>query len=53
MLPCNIIVYEKEGKTVLSVIKPTVAMQAVSNNELKPVALEVEVKLKRVFDAVN
>lgn len=27
MLPCNVIVYEKAGKTVLSVIRPTVAMQ--------------------------
>ncbi len=53
MLPCNVIVYEKDGKTVLSVIKPTVGMQAVQNDELKPVALVVEEKLKRVFDAIN
>jgi uncharacterized protein (DUF302 family) len=53
MLPCNVVVYEKEGKTVLAVIKPTVAMQSVHNKRLAPVAEEVEEKLKRVFDAIN
>ena len=31
MLPCNVIVYEKGSKTVLSVIRPTAAMQMVDN----------------------
>lgn len=52
MLPCNAIVYEKEGKTVFAVIKPTVSMVAVKNDALLPVAKEVEEKLKRVFDAI-
>ena len=51
MLPCNVIVYDKEGKTVLAVIRPTVAMQMIDNSELLPVAREVEEKLKRVFDS--
>ena len=53
MLPCNVIVYGKEGKAVLSVIRPTVAMEAVKNDALLPVAKEVEEKLKRVFDAIS
>ena len=53
MLPCNVIVYEKEGKTVLAVIRPAVAMEAVKNEALLPVAKEVEEKLKRVFDAIS
>lgn len=53
MLPCNAIVYEKEGKTVFSVIRPTVAMEAVKNDALLPVAKEVEEKLKRVFEAFS
>lgn len=53
MLPCNVIVYEKEGKTVLAIIRPAVAMESVKNDELLPVAKEVEEKLKRVFDAIN
>ena len=53
MLPCNIIVYEKSGKTVLSVIRPTVAMQIVDNLELQKVAQAIEEQLKKAFDAIK
>ncbi|HBA59905.1 MAG TPA: hypothetical protein DCZ92_03610 [Elusimicrobia bacterium] len=52
MLPCNVIVYEKAGKTSVGIIKPTVAMGMIDNNALKPLALEVEAKLKRVIDSL-
>jgi uncharacterized protein (DUF302 family) len=53
MLPCNVIVYEKDGKTVLSIIRPMVAMQTVDNMELKKIAEAVEGQLKKVFDAIK
>lgn len=53
MLPCNVIVYEKDGKTVLSVIRPTIAMQMVDNVELQKVAEAVEAQLKKAFDAIK
>jgi uncharacterized protein (DUF302 family) len=53
LLPCNVIVYEKGGKTVLSAIRPTVAMHMVDNAELKKVSMEVEGKLKKAFDAIK
>jgi len=53
MLPCNVIVYERGGKTVLSVIRPTVAMQIVDNLELQKVAQAVEEQLKKAFDAIK
>ena len=53
MLPCNVIVYEKGSKTVLSVIRPTVAMQMIENSELQIVAEAVEAQLKKSFDAVK
>jgi len=53
LLPCNVIVYEKGSKTVLSVIRPTVAMQMVDNAKLKKVSEEVEGKLKKAFDAIK
>ena len=53
MLPCNVIVYEKGGKTVLSVIRPTIAMQMIENAELRQVAENVESQLKQAFDTVN
>jgi uncharacterized protein (DUF302 family) len=53
MLPCNIIVYEKDSKTVLSVIRPTIAMQMIDNVQLKEAAGAVEGQLKNVFDAIK
>ncbi|MGD0274757.1 MAG: DUF302 domain-containing protein [Syntrophales bacterium] len=52
MLPCNVIVYEKGNRTALSVIKPTIAMQMIDNEALRPIATVIEDKLKKVFDAV-
>jgi len=53
MLPCNVIVYEKGSKTVLSVIRPTVAMQMIDNLELQEVSEAVEGQLKKAFDAIK
>lgn len=53
LLPCNVIVFEKGGKTVLSFIRPTVAMQMVDNAELQKVSEDVEEKLKKAFDTVT
>jgi uncharacterized protein (DUF302 family) len=53
MLPCNVIVHEKDSKTVLSIIRPTVAMQMIDNAELQKAAEDVEEQLKKVFDAIK
>ena len=53
MLPCNVIVYEKGGGTVVSVIKPTAAMQMIDNPPLDRIAVEVETQLKQVFDSLE
>ena len=53
MLPCNVIVYEKGSRTVLSVIRPTVAMQMIDNVELQKAAEAVEAQLKKSFDAIK
>lgn len=53
MLPCNVIVYEKGEKTVLSVIRPTVAMQMIDNMELHKLAETIEGQLKKAFDAIQ
>jgi uncharacterized protein (DUF302 family) len=53
MLPCNVIVYECGEETVISLIKPTVAMEMIKNNELKHIAKKVEAQLKKVFDSVH
>jgi uncharacterized protein (DUF302 family) len=50
LLPCNVIIYEKDESIWVSVIKPTQAMNMVQNDELKKIAKEVEEKLKIIFD---
>ena len=52
MLPCNVIVYEKDGKTAVSIIKPTVAMSMIQDEQLLEVAQKVEQKLKKVFESI-
>lgn len=53
LLPCNVLIYEKEGTTILSIIKPSTAMGMIENEALKQIATEVEAKLKEVFDSVK
>jgi len=53
LLPCNVVLYEKNGKTVLAIMRPTAAMSIVDNPELQAVATEVERKLKHVYEAVH
>ena len=53
MLPCNVVVYEKGSKTVLSVTRPTVAMQMIDNMELQKLAGVVEGQLQKAFDAIK
>ncbi len=51
MLPCNVIVRDNgEGRTEAAAIDPVASMQAVQNDSLAPVALEIREKLKRVID---
>ena len=52
LLPCNVIVYEAGDMTAVSAILPTVAMSMVENKSLRPIAEQVEAKLKRVVDNI-
>lgn len=51
MLPCNVIVEEHEDGTVeVSAVDPVASMQAVDNESLEPIAVEVRDRLKKVID---
>lgn len=52
LLPCNVIVYEKDNKTAVSVFDPALMSHIVDNENLKSVAEEVQEKLKRVLNNV-
>ena len=52
-LPCNVIVYETdEGKSVVSAVDPMQTMAAQGDPALRPLAEEVERKLRRVVDSL-
>ena len=53
MLPCNVIIYERQNKIVVSIIKPTMAMKMIGNVELEQIASTIEKKLKKVFDSIS
>lgn len=53
LLPCNVVVYEKDNGTALAVIRPKVAMAMVNNEALGKLADEVEEKLEKVFNLIK
>jgi uncharacterized protein (DUF302 family) len=52
MLPCNVIVYQKDDNVFVSTVLPTVAMGMIDNDSLKDVAVNIECKLKKVIDSL-
>lgn len=51
-LPCNVIVYEKDDKTQVSIFDPMVMTWIFENDQMKPIASEVQEKLQRVLKAI-
>lgn len=49
LLPCNVIVFEREGKSVVSAIDPISMMADSPNLELQAVAREVRPRLERAI----
>lgn len=53
MLPCNVVVQEKEdGNIEVSAVNPIASMQAVQNESLAGIADEIKQKLQTVIDAL-
>jgi uncharacterized protein (DUF302 family) len=52
LLPCNVVVYEKENKTRVSIFDPMVMTWIMENDNMKPIATEVQEKLQRVLKAI-
>ena len=50
LLPCNVVVYEREGSTHIAAIDPERMLSIVENDELAPVAAAVREKLAAVVD---
>lgn len=52
LMPCNLIVYEDQGRVFVSTILPMVTMKITNNPRLKTIADKVEKKLKLVVDRI-
>jgi uncharacterized protein (DUF302 family) len=53
LLPCNVIVYEDDGGSVVSIADPIAMMHVADNPLLEPVAAEARVRLQRVMAALD
>jgi len=53
LLPCNVIVYEEDGGSVVSIVDPISMLGVVENPALNPVADEARSRLQRVIEALS
>lgn len=49
LLPCNVVVYEEEGGTVVGIADPLTMMETTGNSALKPLSDDARARLERVL----
>ena len=52
LLPCNVVVYQRDGATHVSAVDPAAMLSIVVNPALEPVAAEIREKLERAVTKV-
>lgn len=52
LLPCNVVVYEREGDVWVKAIEPGKMLSVVENPDLDPVAVQVRERLERVLSGL-
>jgi uncharacterized protein (DUF302 family) len=52
LLPCNVVVYEQGGRSVVAAIDAAKMLSVVGNDKLMATAGEVNEKLRRVIDSI-
>jgi uncharacterized protein (DUF302 family) len=53
LLPCNVIVYEKGGQSVVAAFDPMSMSRVMENPAVEPIATEMKRRLERVIAAVS
>jgi uncharacterized protein (DUF302 family) len=53
LLPCNVIVYEADGGSVVSIVDPISMLGIVENPGLEPIAEDARSRLRRVYEALS
>ena len=50
LLPCNVVIYEQEGRTRIAAVEPGTMLSVVGSKELEPIAEQVRSELSRVVE---
>ncbi len=53
LLPCNVVVYEEDGGSVVGILDPISMLGVISDPALQPVATEARARLERVAEALE
>lgn len=53
LLPCNVCVWEEDGGSVVSVIRPEAMFQVVKGESLQPVVDEADQRLRRALEQLS
>ncbi len=53
LLPCNVIVYEEGGGSVIEILNPIIMMDVADNPDLVPVAQDAQERLLRVINKLQ
>lgn len=53
MLPCNVIVYERDGRTHVAAMEPVQALAVVGNDQLADIASDAKERLQRVIERME
>lgn len=52
LLPCNVIVYNRDKRTHIAAIRPTQAMNMIGNQAIEQTAIDIERKLKEALQSI-
>ena len=52
LLPCNVVIYEHEGRTLVAAVEPERMLSIVGNEKLESIATRVREDLGRVVDEI-
>jgi len=53
LLPCNVVVTEREGKTLVQALDPRVMVTVLESDELKPIADEAAARIDKALDTLR
>jgi uncharacterized protein (DUF302 family) len=52
LLPCNVIVYEEDGSSIIAIVDPLVMLGVVANPAIVEIANEAGARLQRVMTSI-